>query len=273
MIQPVFYIKPHAPVDHLFIEVGKRALSVCARDAQHLINGLEVYELSAAKTFAENYAYLENQSDLLKSAPAAMYVICNNQYATCIPKSVYSEEDTEQYRHFLNAPLLAQDYLADRLDFFIKYFIQDEILQVLKKKFNSFKITHKHAVLHQHILQKYQEKTDGVFIQFYEKEMLILTVREGALVLINTYKFSVEEDVLYHLFNIFEIWQFELEETPLFLSGMISDDSSLYQKIKKYFRDISFDNFDNIFDDALATGEFGTHFFTPYLSNIAYFSK
>ena len=101
---------------------------------------------------------------------------------------------------------------------------------------NELTITHQfHSSTAQ--IQKEVEGDVVYCIVFYDA-IKILVYKAGRLQFLQQFKYAHPEDALYHLMNSCNQHGLEAAATPLKISGMIMEDSTLYKLIHHYFLDI-----------------------------------
>ena len=141
------------------------------------------------------------------------------------------------------------------------YKIPDSMWEGLTAKFPNIKINH----LYTSLLKTISREDDKIHLIFYPGKVIVLVVKEGKFILVNSFDYVATEDVSYLLFNICK--QFDLLNIPLELSGLIEEDSVLYKEIYKYFSVVSFVNVqvDCTFPDEVAT--FPAHYFSHHFAS------
>lgn len=77
-----------------------------------------------------------------------------------------------------------------------------------------------------------------MYVIFYSYKMIVSLFVEGKCLLINSYDYQYAEDVSYYLLSIRE--ENNIDNIALEVSGFIEKNSTLYNELYKYFKDISF---------------------------------
>lgn len=272
-MQNIFKVANHTDIIQLFIEVSNNKFVVYSKDENDFLNGLEMYTLSYSQNYETQFQEIYQQSNLLFNTLNEVFVTFQNPYALCIPKDFYNELHTEKYRDMLIAPSDAIDYISDFHSFYVFYFADAVIVNTLKKRFSSQKITHKFSVIINRLKKLQSEKENKLYVAFDEKKMIIAAFKKSNLLFINSFDFNSEDDALFHLLHINKELDFTDTDTMIFLSGLIDKDSSLYQKLYAYFTNIQFDIFEKTFQPSVDAKDYAPQMFTPYLSNTEYFNK
>lgn len=272
MAQKIISINTTSSLNDIFLEVARNYISIFSTDTSlEEINGLEIFAFNDSHIVDTTLEEIINQSSLLKIKDNAVNVVFQNPYACCIPQDLYKEEHTEYYRELLNAPNAAMDYASVMNGFSIKYFVDGNIINFLKKKFYSVKVTHKYSTVLHHLSDTSFENDNYVYIVFYNQTMIVTVYKSGEFQLINSFEFTKEADVLYHLLNILEQYQLDKSATDIILSGEINSEGNLYNALYTYFPEIKFD--ESVKNPLTIENGYTGYNLTPYLCNITYFKK
>jgi len=102
---------------------------------------------------------------------------------------------------------------------------------------------------------------DFIVADFRPDEFSLLAFRNQQLLQAQTYSYATPADVLYRLLKTCETHGLSQEETPLFLSGLVEKQSTLYHELYQYFLRVRFREplWDLTTDQ---TEEYPAHFFT-----------
>ena len=115
-----------------------------------------------------------------------------------------------------------------------------------RKSLTQFEYRHLTTVLIKAVL-KSKTLQDKVLVNFDRKRMDIVIAMAGKLKFCNSFKFETDEDMLYFLLNVYKQLGFDTNMMPLVLNGEIEKESSLFNLIYKYVRNVSFaENADTI---------------------------
>lgn len=81
---------------------------------------------------------------------------------------------------------------------------------------------------------------NGLHVNFFSRQFSVLVIKNKQLQLFNLYEYRQPEDVLFYLLTIAKEFDYNREETPLLISGMIDEKSAMFAELKKYFINIQF---------------------------------
>ncbi len=77
-----------------------------------------------------------------------------------------------------------------------------------------------------------------VFCQILGNEVTIAVKKDGQLALFNKYTFKNNEDLLYYILLCYQSNDLDTNEIPLYLSGLIKNDSPMYTLIFDYIKNV-----------------------------------
>jgi hypothetical protein len=104
--------------------------------------------------------------------------------------------------------------------------------------------------------------SNGLYCIFFNSSFTVLLLKEGKLQVVQTYSYKSPEDVVYYLLHVCESFDAEVNNTTVYLNGMISLDSRLYSEISKYFLEIDFGSLPGTITYPEGIHEYPAHFFS-----------
>ena len=155
-----------------------------------------------------------------------------------IPVALYSSPENKNVLNLIHGDIendvsILTDIIVDN-GIYNTYRVPAPIFKVFKSKFPDAVNRHQYSVL----LEQLPAKEDKLFIIFYPQKIVLKLDKNGRTELINSFYYNNAEDVSYILLNVCK--QFEVENIPIEVSGLIEKDSALYKEIYKYFESVSF---------------------------------
>ncbi len=81
---------------------------------------------------------------------------------------------------------------------------------------------------------------NGLVVHFTNKEIRVTAIKQEQLKLAQIYAYTTPLDVVYYLLLICQEHDLSQTETPLLLSGLMSEDSAMYKELYQYFSNIQF---------------------------------
>src|SRR5258708_7843232 len=177
-----------------------------------------------------------------------------------IPFSLYSSLENENVLNLVHGDLQNNtSVLTDLITesgVYNAYRISSPILKVFKSNFPDAENIHQYSVL----LKQPHSKEDKLNIIFYPQRIVLKLDKKGRAEFINSFHYDTAEDVSYILLNTCN--QFDIENIPVEVSGLIEKDSALHKEIYKYFETIDFASLPAAFTYAEGITQQPRHYFS-----------
>lgn len=144
------------------------------------------------------------------------------------------------------------------------YRIPREVHSVLQQKFAAGKYWHYYTLLLSGVDR--DDITQELFkvIVAADQFMVVVLTRDG-LQLAQTYTYHTPEDVSYHLLAICQQFRIDQEQALIKVSGLIDEQSILYQELLKYFSNLQWDQVPEHMRMDEPFSAFPPHYFSPLL--------
>ncbi len=167
-----------------------------------------------------------------------IYILYSFDQSVLIPFSLYSSQENVNVLNLIHGDLEGNNnkVFADMVaakGIYNTYRVPEAIAGVLKSRFPDALNIHQYSVL----LKQAPAGDNHLRVIFYPKKLIVLLIKEGSTQFINTFWFDAAEDVSYILMNICK--QFEVENIPVEIGGLIEMNSALYKEIYKYFTNVT----------------------------------
>ncbi len=259
--------------NELIIETGNTHFACLVLNKEkNKISALEWFkhEKQDGAHFEELLHALKQGSVLLDKSYNKTHVYINNGSSVLIPGKLYNEELIDDYLNVVAGSPINNVSFVDEIEMgeSIKnaYRVDSDILKVLDNQFSSAKITHTFS----RVLTKLHEKNiSGAYmaVQFYETEILIVIINNGILQFIQSFDYTLGDDVLYYLLTVVQRLEFNPQHLQVKITGLIDTQSDLYTQLQGYFGNLSTNTTSE--EQALYnTGDHPSHYFT-HLFNLA----
>ncbi|PVW13783.1 DUF3822 family protein [Marixanthomonas spongiae] len=163
---------------------------------------------------------------------------------TLVPRSLFDETKASEYLKF-NSKILANDYIShdilENQDIVVVYVPYININNYFFERYGSFQYYHATSILIPSILttEKFT-KESKVFVNVRSESFDSIVVKEGQLMLCNTFSFKTAEDFIYYLLFCMEQLHLNPERTPVILTGSIEKEGDIFNVLYTYIRDVSF---------------------------------
>jgi hypothetical protein len=109
------------------------------------------------------------------------------------------------------------------------------------------------------------EKEQLIKLYFYQKEMIVVVLKESQLQLAQSFQFETPQDVIYHLLNLVDRLKLDLATVILEVSGLIDVNSETWKELNKFFIEVHLDEFSNLTIDTTTDESMPVHYYTPFL--------
>lgn len=192
-------------------------------------------EVQASLNYSFDKDMIEDLSDI--------NVIYAHSLFSLVPAEFFDENRLSDYVKF-NAKLFPTDELTyDTLknqDAKLVYIPYTNINNFLFGKFGVFHFHHSISVfVDQCLTLPYDEQT-RINLNAYPSHFELCVHENGQLILANSYDYFAPEDLVYYLLFTFEQLQLNPDETDLYLSGQIDENSDVYKLVYRYIRNVYF---------------------------------
>lgn len=162
-----------------------------------------------------------------------VHIIYSFPESVMIPFSLYSSHENDNVLNLIhgdlpNDTITFTDIIAGK-GIYNTYRVPEAIVNVLKSNFPYATDTHQYSIL----LKDSATAGDRMRLIFYPKKFVMFLKQDDNTKFINTFFYDTAEDVSYILLN--SCRQYEVENIPVEISGLIEENSTLYKEIYKYF--------------------------------------
>ena len=251
----------------LLIELGDFGISLIWTDTQKKqIAALAVFIFEDEDDKVEQIRNTINKFVITGKEQKSLKIFYNFRESMLVPSKYYNEELNEQMLSLLfgeNDDAVIRTDKLDNLEIYNIYRLPIELDKFITNTFpqvNSF-----HSTSCQ-IIQDFNS-TEMVCIVFYNSIKVLLYI-DGHLYLVQQFKYNGPEDVSYHLLNICKQHDLQPTEIKLHISGMIVQDSTLFQHLYNYFLHIDFISMSNQIKLKEDINDLPAHFFS-HLTELA----
>lgn len=234
----------------LSIQISLSGLSFCilnrsSNTIEHLKSVSFDKKATPFETLERLITVLETNTIFEQSFDSVL-LIYQNELSTCVPKSLFNEENSADYLKF-NAKILNTDFIAydeisanDSINVFVPYV---NINNYIFDRFGVFEYKHASTILIQNLIQNIaNSKNTELYINVSKNHFEIIVLDKSQLMFYNTFEYHTKEDFIY--FILFTVEQLKLNPETIIakLMGDISKDDDLYKIVYKYIRFVEFIN-------------------------------
>lgn len=174
----------------------------------------------------------------------SVLLIYQNELSTCVPKTLFNEDNSADYLKF-NAKILNTDFIAydeikanDSINVFVPYV---NINNYIFDRFGAFEYKHASTVLIESLLIKERQSEEKkIFINVSKNYFEIIAILNHNLEFYNTFEYQSKEDFIYFILFTIEQLKLDPEDIKTKLMGEISKHDELYDIVYKYIRFVDF---------------------------------
>ena len=181
-------------------------------------------------------------NEALNQCHEVSIVYANTTY-TLVPDSLFDENRLSEYLKF-NSKILSGDYLAyDTLASQMLHIVYVPFINVnnyLFETFGSFQYYHAATILLKYVLDKQPSKfTTRAYVQVYNDHFDLVMLKDGALVLCNSYTFKTPEDLAYYVLFALEQLGLKPDTIETKVLGDIQEADANFAMLYTYIRNIA----------------------------------
>lgn len=234
----------------LSIQISLSGLSFCVLDSNSKtildIKSITFKSKKTPTTLLDAVKHLFNTEESLKQLFNKINIIHVNAWSVLVPKPLFKEEALADYLKF-NTKILKTDFISfdnisqnDSVNVYIPF---TNINNFIFDKFGRFNYKHSSTVLIEQLLTfEKHSNTPKVYINISELHFDIIAIKNGELLIYNTFEYETKEDFIYYLLFTLEQLQLNPETIDVLFLGEVNKDSECYQIAYNYIRNVSFGN-------------------------------
>jgi hypothetical protein len=255
----------------LLIEVGEKTFSyVIYHKEQRRFIGLRQYNLdyTPGKTMLENMLEIITNDEVLQTQFRDAFIIYNYTDSNFLPEKVFHIELTQPvtevvYGNARKGLLLSEKVIGWKM--YNIYRVPREIHALLQRKFSSGNYWHYYTLLLYD--DQVQPSADEQVIKMVMRaDQFLVAVYNGSTIqLIQSYSYQTPDDVSYYLLAICNRFHISQDKVTLIVSGLLDEQSRLYQELLKYFLQVQWDRLPETVKLDESFNTFPSHYFSPLL--------
>lgn len=234
---------------------------------------LKDYQLDEQKkdikllTFLE--AIFEQNNFLSKPFKKISLGISNNLY-TFVPAPFFESNLAKNYLQ-LNCKLSENDEILfagmKNMSAYCIFAIDKKIKSFFDYQFTEVKYLHQTMILNDAILNNFKNKeTQTVLINIRKNDFDTIVIKNKQTELVNTFPFTNADDFLFYLLYVLEQLSINPDKQEVLISGELLKNSSIYERLIKYIRNINFINRNKNIDYSYKFNEVPEHFYYSLLN-------
>jgi len=225
----------------LSILVGMDTLAYLVTNAQRKVQLLRTY---AIPTENGGLTDILEQDEFLKLPYQQVRAAVVSPIFTLVPERLYNPVERRTYLQEI-APLTYEtDVRMDELSALqarLVYGAPNKTLDAITKQLPNAKISHATTALIAGLLARPNAPTSPVlYLQIYDGWLVAIVLEGKNLLFANTFHYLAAKDFLYYVLLIFDQYKLTPEETPVYISGQLYENSEIYPLLQRYVRSLRF---------------------------------
>ncbi len=194
-----------------------------------------------------NLKSIFNQNKELNNTFNEVSIIYATSLYSLVPSNLFDASKTSEYLKF-NSKILATDFIAfdtiENYNITIVYIPFININNYLFDRFGDFSYYHSSSLLIEHLLsEKKIDASAKVYINITDHIFDFITVKNGELIICNSYEFTTAEDFIYYILFCLEQLKLNPDTVDLYIFGSIEKEEDTYKILYNYIRNITFYTF------------------------------
>ncbi|MBX2932259.1 MAG: DUF3822 family protein [Chitinophagaceae bacterium] len=260
----------HFNTNSLFVEISNHHFACWVKiDNNDKVAAVELFSLEEENIDWDDTFYdLRKQSALLDKSYNKTHFFYNFNESVLIPAYKFNAGNASNYIDVIFGTNDNTVVKFDNINFYGEemynaYRVNAQLATIIQKTFLSVQEHHTYTGILKGIIDEQNAQGNIIFINFYQKKMIIWVVKNKKLQIIQTFQHTSNEDVLYYLLNIANTYSIAPSADPIIASGMIEEQGDLIKFLQQYFlkiyiastntTEVAFENNTN----------YPLHYFTP----------
>lgn len=231
---------------NLNVLLGANSVYYSVSDAEQRILVLKSFHNDEKKnsSVAELLKDVFFEDPILNAVYKSVKVGFSTPHQTLVPLKFYSENEKPLYLKNLTYEDSLNTIGADRidtLDIVNVYAAEKNLIGLIQAIFPKVKYYHNITSLLLGFDKTIQNSpTPKVFVNIRDNTVQLFFFTQQKPVLVNVFPFKTSQDIIYYILLVYEQFKLNTDETPLVLSGTVTQDSDIYKYIYRYIRHLNF---------------------------------
>ncbi len=239
--------KENIDILKLSIQVRLNGLSFCVMESNK--NEILWYKkINFEKEFTpvkilEQIELLYKEEKQLELAFNEVVLLFSNELYSIVPSQFFVEEEASHYLKFntkiLQTDLVAHDVFSNEelVNVYIPY---TNITNYFFDKYGEFEFKHSATELIEQLSHNNEDKGPVAYLNSFKGYYDLVVMKDGKLLLSNTFKYETPEDFIYYLLFTAEQLQLDPLDFSIYLLGEITKDAPEYEITYTYIKNVEF---------------------------------
>lgn len=202
-------------------------------------------------------------------------IVISDYKQILVPDINFSNDDYKKLWELNFSPNNEIEILYSKLNLssnVLIYPINKNLLKLINKLFKEYNLySSAHTFISKHYTNnKLQEKPDKtkLFVQVFENYADILLLTDSNIKLFNSIKYHSDNDLCYHIINIFDKLRLAQDDTEIVLSGFIEPHNISILYLRKFIKLVYFESLNINYKYHYKFQDFHPHYFYNFLNLI-----
>ena len=256
--------------DQLIMEIGTYQVVCLVKSAvTQQPEAFEIFQIDiTALQWNDVIAEIKAASSLLNRQYSSTRIYYNFSETLIVPESKFSigagRDYLDQVYGENNKDHVAYAKLLTDTAMIAVYRVKKSVSEWVSRQFPSQQLNHIYAEILNTLLSRSLPDTDFISLRFYSQHLVATVIRSGKLHLIQSFSYTVAEDILYYLLSITQQLGLDAATTHVEVSGELDKQSQVGKQLPELFAHIEWINSGDTGVFATVIKEQPAHFFTPY---------
>lgn len=230
---------------HIGLETFKYAVIDNGREQLKALVELELPDVNSQSGLMSAIENLPESAKQFKFSYNKIKIAFDTFHFTFIPQELYNESEKSGYAKFIQPVLASAPLVNDIKSVNIKNVsaIDSKLHETLNKLFNKPRIFNQASSFVEGIQKiNSDRKASSLFIDIHTKHIQIAWINSSKLMFYNIFECVNLDEFNFYLLSLIDQLNIDTGQTRVILSGKTTPDDDYYQRIQKYFSEISLAN-------------------------------
>lgn len=232
-----------SPQNELAILLGVNSLSYLITNPQGQLLVLRDYQLTDNPELAE-YAEIVAQDVHLQSAYRKTRLAAMSPHFTLVPTRLYNAAEKRTYLQEVYNLAYEKDVQADEIptaQVQLVYAVPQSITAIVQRQLFGGQLYHAVTAFLTGLLHRVGAPVSpALYVQVHPGWLVAALLEGKSLLFVNTFHYQNTKDFLYFVLLILDQYKLAPEDTPVYLSGHIIEQSEIYPLLRRYIRSVQF---------------------------------
>lgn len=234
---------------HLSIQAGLNGLSFCILDPvtnKYIVLNHQHFDESQT---IDDVTLLMNDfiesNDLLHKAFKSTRMIWLSEKNLIVPEEFFSKENLKKHFEFVHQLNEFDEIHLNKiknLNAYSVFAVPSLAANLFVKHFKNVRFYNQQQVLIEDVISNSPSNKIKITIYIHNRFFDVAVSESHKVKLINSFKYKKDEDIVYYIMLLMDLFNLNNENCELFAGGFIDKGSSLYSKLNNYIKHIKFYN-------------------------------